>query len=157
MSEKQAGPAEKRGPASEEVQALLRAHIAQSDPHTVHAALGIRFESFDPDALTVAVDVSEKLFQHGGIVHGGVYVLLAESAASTAAAFYVDITQNDVSGLAINASHLRKVTEGKLTATATPLHRGRTTHVYNVDVRDAQARLVSTCRCTLAIRPRQQT
>jgi len=122
--------------------------------NTVLGKLGVEYTSFDPDAVTVEVPVSEALFQHAGIVHGGVYVLLAESVASTAAALTVDMTQVDVLGLEINANHLRAVTSGTVSATATAVHRGRMTHVYTVDVKDADGRLVCTSRCTLAIRPK---
>jgi 1,4-dihydroxy-2-naphthoyl-CoA hydrolase len=119
---------------------------------TVLGALGMRFTNLDKDEVTVEVDVGKHLFQHAGIVHGGVYVLLAESAASTAAALAVDILANRVTGMEINANHLLPVTEGALKATARPIHRGKTTHVYGIEVRDDKERLISIVRCTVAIR-----
>lgn len=132
----------------------VKAFIAARDPHTVHGALGVRVRSYDGPVLEL--DVGERLFQHAGIVHGGIYVLLAESAASFAAAMSVDIERSRVVGQEISASHLRAATAGVLVATARAIHRGRTSHVYAIDVEnevDGEKRLVSTCRCTLAIRP----
>lgn len=132
--------------------ALIKKAVAEVDANTVLGALDVRITSYEPDAVTVETDVSDRLFQHGGIVHGGVYVLLAESAASTAAAVAVDITRFRVSGMEINANHLRSVTSGSLKAVATPVHRGQTTHVYGVEITDQDERLISVGRCTMAIR-----
>lgn len=131
--------------------ALIEARHAD----TVMGALGMRYTSYDPDAVTAEVEVGPKLLQHAGIVHGGVYVVLAESVASAAAALSVDIATHDVNGMEINANHLRAVSEGSLKAVARPIHRGRTTHVYGIEVFDDRGRQVSVCRCTMAIRPRR--
>lgn len=129
------------------------AALAAMDPHTVHGTLGVRLERVEATGVTVAVEVSERLFQHAGIVHGGVFVLLAESAASLCAAASVDLAQVEVAGMEINANHLRKVTQGTLRATARPLHRGSSSHVYGVEVKNDDV-LVCVARCTIAIRPR---
>ena len=100
----------------------------------------------------MAVDISERLFQHAGIVHGGVFVVLAESAASIGAACRVDLTTSRVMGMEINANHLRPVTSGTLRAIARPMHVGRTTLVYGIDVQN-DGKLVCISRCTLAVRP----
>ena len=131
---------------------LLQKVVAEVDAQTVLGALGIKITSYDPEAVTVETEVSDRLYQHGGIVHGGVYVLLAESAASTSAALAVDITRYRVSGMEINANHLRSVTSGALRALSTPIHRGKTTHVYGVEITDDRQRLVSVSRCTIAVR-----
>lgn len=128
------------------------AFIQQQDPHTVLHALGVRIVQFDPECSVVEVEVSERLFQHAGVVHGGIYVLLAESAASIAAALTVDVTKFRVAGQEISASHLRSSTSGLLRATARPIHKGRSALVYGVDVTNDD-RLVSTVRCTVAVRP----
>lgn len=132
--------------------AELLEFIRQRDPHTVLHTLGVRITQFDPECCTVEVDVDERLYQHAGIVHGGVYVLLAESAASIAAALTVDVTRCRVAGQEVSASHLRSSTTGLLRATARPLHIGRSTLVYAIDVTNDD-RLVSTCRCSIAVRP----
>lgn len=133
---------------SEQLLALMH----ERDPHTIHARLGIRVEKVGKDECVVAVDVGEHLFQHGGVVHGGVYVLLMESAASMLCAFSVDITKNRVAGQEVSASHVRSATTGTITARARPLHVGKSAIVCACDV-DNDGRLVSTGRLTIAIRP----
>lgn len=135
-------------PSREDVIELIR----RQEPHTVLATLGIEVTRFDPDQTVVETEVSERLFQHAGIVHGGVYVLLAESAASTAAALTVDVTRCRIAGQEISASHVRASTSGRLRAEARPVHKGRSSIVYVIDVTN-DGRLVSTCRCTIAVRP----
>ncbi len=135
-------------PTKEDVIAFMR----EQDPHTVHATLGVRIVELDAAKVVLELDVSERLFQHAGVVHGGVYVLLAESAASGAAALTVDVTKYRVAGQEISASHVRAATSGVLRAEARPLHAGRTSLVYAIDVTN-DGKLVSTCRCTIAVRP----
>ena len=121
--------------------------------HTVMETLGIRVEAYDPSRVVVAVDVSERLFQPAGVVHGGIYVLLAETAASIAAVLAVDASKETVMGMEINANHLRPVTEGTIRAISSLLHQGRTTLVYHIDIRDEKDRLIAVSRCTMARRP----
>jgi 1,4-dihydroxy-2-naphthoyl-CoA hydrolase len=135
-------------PSHDEVIAFMHSRHDQ----TVLHALGVRMVKFDKDESVVEVEVSERLFQHAGIVHGGVYVLLAESAASIAAALSVDLGRFRVAGQEISASHVRPSTEGTLRAVARPLHTGRTAIVYDCRVEN-DGKLVSTCRCTIAVRP----
>ena len=127
--------------------------IKQANEHTVMSKLGLEIASFDPDELVVTAKVGEHLFQPAGIVHGGVYVLMAESAASIAATLSIDLSKEIAFGMEINANHLRPVSEGSLKAIATPLHRGKTTHLYDIKIYDEKQRLISVSRCTIAIRP----
>jgi len=131
------------------------AHFERANPHTVFAPLGVRVERYDPDAMTVALDIDERHHQHLGMLHGGVSALLAESAASMAAAMSVDMTRHIVAGVDLNATHVKPKRSGSLRATARPLFRGRTTHVYAVDITDEQGDLVCVSRCTIAVRPRK--
>ena len=131
------------------------AHTERANPHTVFAPLGIRVEAYDPDAMVVALDIDERHHQHLGVLHGGVSVLLAESAASMAAAMSVDSRRFIVAGVDISATHLKMKRGGTLRATARPLFRGRSTQVYTVDIRDEVGDLVCASRCTIAVRPRK--
>ena len=142
-------PDEDMSPVSPE---QLAAFLAEQNPHTVLGTLGIRMTVQSKALAVVEVDVSERLFQHAGIVHGGIYVLLAESAASVAAAYTVDVTRYRVAGQEISASHVRPATAGVLRASARPVHTGRTQLVYAIDVEN-DGKLVSVCRCTIAVRP----
>jgi uncharacterized protein (TIGR00369 family) len=129
--------------------------VEETNPRTVFAPLGIRVARYDPDDMQVAMDIDDRHRQHLGVLHGGVSALLAESAASLAAAMSVDLRAEVVAGVDLNATHLRPKTSGSLLATARPIHRGRTTHVYRVDVTDENGDLVCAARCTIAVRRKQ--
>ncbi len=92
--------------------ATFKGFVEQANPHTVFAPLGIRVVSYEVDAFQVAIDVDERHFQHLGVVHGGIYALLAESAASMAAARSVDMSKHIVAGVDLNATHLKPKRSG---------------------------------------------
>lgn len=127
--------------------------VEARNPRTVFEPLGIRVTKYDPDAMQVAMDVDHRHHQHLGMLHGGVSALLAESAASLAAAMSVDLSKHIIAGVDLNATHLRAKRGGTLFATARPLFRGRTTHVYGIEITDERDELVCVARCTIAIRP----
>jgi 1,4-dihydroxy-2-naphthoyl-CoA hydrolase len=128
--------------------------VESRNRHTVFEPLGIRVASYDPDKMQVAMDIDHRHHQHLGVLHGGVSALLAESAASLAAAMSVDLRTHTVAGVDVNATHLRPKRGGSLLATARPLYRGHTTHVYAVEITDEKDELVCAARCTIAIRKR---
>ncbi|MGE5235869.1 MAG: PaaI family thioesterase [Acidobacteriota bacterium] len=130
-------------------------YVERLNPHTVFAPLGIRVHSYDPEAFAVALDIDERHYQHMGIVHGGIYALLAESAASMAAAMSLDMTKHTIAGVDLNATHLKVKRNGTIVATARPIFRGRSTHVYGIEISDGEGDLVCVSRCTLAVRPRK--
>lgn len=120
---------------------------------TVSATLGMRVIAYNPDALQIGLDIDDRHRQPMGWLHGGVSALMAESAASVAAAMSIDVERFEAFGVDLNATHLRAKRTGSLVATARPLHRGRAMHVYRVDVADEKGHLICAARCTLAIRP----
>ena len=83
-------------------------------------------------------------------LQGGVSVVLAESAASTGANLHCPPGKSAV-GQEINANHVRTKRSGMLRAVAVPLHVGRTSQVWSIEIRDEQAKLVCVSRCTLAV------
>lgn len=127
-------------------------YIKQKNKDTVFDALGIEVTNWDPDQLTVSIEVDHRHMQHVGYVHGGIYVLMAESAASIAACLRVDVQKYDVFGMEINANHIHASQSGVIHAQAKLLHHGRTSMVYHIDVRDGENRLLCVSRCTVAIR-----
>ncbi len=89
--------------------------------------------------------------QQVGYLHGGISVVLAESVASLGTVLNIDASRQMAFGLEINANHLRPKREGQLTAIATPIHRGRTTHVWDIRISDENDKLVCISRCTVAV------
>jgi len=131
--------------------------IEKQNKHTVFAALGIKVLSYEPHSFSVGLKIDKRHMQHLGHVHGGIFVVLAESAASLAAAFFIDTSTFHVVGMEINANHLRSATQGNLRAISSNIYRGKTTHVYSIniynDMSNNEERLVCVSRCTIAIRP----
>ncbi|MHB8219463.1 MAG: PaaI family thioesterase [Acidimicrobiales bacterium] len=118
--------------------------------HTVGALLGIETVEATPERVVLRVPVTWKVHQPYGILHGGVSALLAESAASYGGALSVPPGKLVV-GIELNASHLRPMRDGVLTATATPVRKGRTVQVWDISLAGDDGRAVCRARCTLAV------
>lgn len=112
--------------------------------------LDIKIEEASPERVSATMPVTPDHHQPFGVLHGGVSVVLAESAASIGAHLAAPSGRTAV-GIEVNANHVRSVREGQLSATATPLHTGRTTQVWTVEIRDEDDQLVCASRCTLAV------
>lgn len=98
------------------------------------------------------LSVGPRVMQPMGIVHGGVYASIAETLASMGTAAAVVGRGNVPLGMANNTSFLRPVTGGTVHATATAIHRGRTSWIWDVEMRDDEGRLCATSRVTIAVR-----
>jgi 1,4-dihydroxy-2-naphthoyl-CoA hydrolase len=117
---------------------------------TAVALLGIEFLEVGDDFIRARVPVDSRTRQPMGILHGGVSVVLAETLGSCGAAFACPAGHRAV-GLDINANHLRSVTEGWVTGIARPIHVGRTTHVWQIDLSSEKGQLTCVSRITMAI------
>jgi 1,4-dihydroxy-2-naphthoyl-CoA hydrolase len=118
--------------------------------HDIHGLLDVEVLEAGPTRVVLRLPVTWKVHQPYGILHGGVSALLAESAASFGASLAAG-PDRQVVGIEINASHLRSVRDGHLTATATPLRAGRTVQVWTVTLTDDEERLICQARCSLAV------
>lgn len=119
-------------------------------PGTIHESLGIRVLESDPDRVVMEMPVGPAVHQPFGLLHGGASAVIAESAASFGA--YLNCAEGQVSvGTDLNISHLRARRDGIVQAIATPVRKGRTIHVWSVDIVDGDGVLVAVARCTLAI------
>ena len=115
------------------------------------AAMGIEIVSLTPEKVVATMPVDHRTQQPFGLLHGGASAALAETVASLGAYLNVDPETQAAVGVELNANHLRGKTEGIVTATATPVRRGRTIHVWDIKIEDEESRLVCVSRCTLAI------
>jgi uncharacterized protein (TIGR00369 family) len=132
----------------EQSNSLLRKGMAE--------AIGIEITSLAADKVVATMPVDDRTKQPFGLLHGGASAALAETVASLGAYMNVDQATQGAVGVELNANHIRGKTEGVVTATATPLHRGRTIHVWEVRIEDEESRLVCVSRCTLAIVNRRE-
>jgi len=112
--------------------------------------LGIEFLEVGDDFIRARVPVDTRTRQPYGLLHGGVSVVLAETLGSCGAA-YACAPGHRAVGLDINANHLRGATEGWVTGTTRPVHLGRTTQVWQIDMHDEAGRPTCVSRITMAI------
>lgn len=111
--------------------------------------IGMKYREVGPDRVVVTVPVGPHLHQPHGIVHGGVYCAIVETVASVAGSVWVG-GEGKVVGVNNSTDFLRAVTEGTLTATGTPVHRGRSQQLWRVEITDDQDRTVAVGQVRLA-------
>ena len=120
---------------------------------TAIAHLGIEFTQVGDDYLAGRVPVDKRTVQPYGLLHGGVSVVLAETLGSSAAACAAPPGFRVV-GLDINANHLKGVVSGWVTGTARPVHLGRSTQVWQIDMANDAGELTCVSRLTIAVLPK---
>lgn len=123
--------------------------------HGMAATLGIELLELSEARVVATMPVDERTRQPFGILHGGASVALAETVASLGAAARIDRERFVAVGQEINANHLRPKSDGVVRATGVPVHSGRTSQVWSIEIADEQGRLVCISRCTLAVVPRR--
>lgn len=131
-------------------QPIVLDDLAAHARNTAIDHLGIEFLEVGDDYLRARVPVDRRTVQPFGLLHGGVSVVLAETLGSVGATFSCTPGHRPV-GLDINANHLRSATSGWVTGVARPVHLGRTTQVWQIDMSDEQGRLTCVSRLTMAI------
>ncbi|MBX3620746.1 MAG: hotdog fold thioesterase [Rhizobacter sp.] len=136
-------PAIWKQPASVEILTALSVNTAST-------YVGIEFLEVGDDYLSARMPVDPRTRQPAGILHGGMSVVLAETLGSCGAALAAP-RGHRVVGLDINANHLRAVTEGWVTGVARPIHIGRTTQVWQIDMRNDDGKLTCVSRITMAV------
>jgi 1,4-dihydroxy-2-naphthoyl-CoA hydrolase len=127
----------------------IQAHV----PGTMGSVLGIELTEIGENFLKARMPVDERTIQPYGLLHGGASAALAETLGSVGSAYVIDQTKYYCVGLEINANHVRGVRDGFVYGTATPLHLGRTTHVWDIRIHDEREKLVCVSRLTVAIVP----
>lgn len=115
--------------------------------------LGMEWVEIGDDFLKMSLRVNEKTRQPYGLLHGGASCVLAETVGSVASALVIDQANFFCVGLEINANHVKGAREGLVIGTATPLHLGKTTHVWDIKIRDEKEKLICVSRLTVAIIP----
>lgn len=118
---------------------------------TMGEHLGIEFTGIGENFMKARMPVDNRTRQPYGLLHGGASATLAETLGSVASAFVIDQQRFYCVGLEINANHIRSAREGYVYGTATPLHLGKTTHVWDIRIYDEKEKLVCVSRLTVAI------
>lgn len=120
--------------------------------NTILETLSIQVTEASSELVVGTMPVSSTVHQPYGLLHGGASVVLAESLGSIGGNLNVDSGLACV-GLDINANHIKAVRSGVLTGRARPLHRGRQTQVWEIEIKNEEGSLICISRLTLAVVP----
>jgi 1,4-dihydroxy-2-naphthoyl-CoA hydrolase len=134
---------------------LILSDISSFGDDNMGAHLGMEFSELGPDYLKGKIPVDHRTRQPYGLLHGGASVALAETLGSVASALIVDHSKYMCVGLEINANHVRSARHGFVTGICTPIHLGRSTHVWDIRLHDEREKLICVSRLTVAIIKRQ--
>ena len=115
--------------------------------------VGLEYLQASPEEVRARVAVTDDVRQPVGLVHGGVYMVMAESMCSGATWDAVHENGMGAMGQSNSATFLRPITDGHVNAAAKPRHRGRTSWVWDVEITDDEGRPCALVRVTVAVRP----
>lgn len=116
--------------------------------NTLMETLEIEFIDLGDDFITAKMPVTSKVHQPYGILHGGATAALAESVGSCASAFFLRDSNKIINGIELSINHVKSKKEGEVFATAKAIHKGRTTHLWEVRIVDEEGNLISLCKIT---------
>lgn len=116
--------------------------------------LGIEFTEVGTDFLKATMPVDHRTKQPAGLLHGGASAALAETIGSMASICLVNIDTHYIVGIEINANHIRKVTSGFVTGTATLISKSRKLHIWDIKITNDQEDLVCISRLTVMVLPK---
>jgi 1,4-dihydroxy-2-naphthoyl-CoA hydrolase len=119
--------------------------------NTILEVLGIKTIELGDDYIVGTMPVDKRTHQPMGLLHGGASAVLIESLGSIGSTLIVDITKQNIVGIDINANHIRGVKSGLVTGKASIVHCGRKTHVWQVDIKDDENKLVCSGRLTVMV------
>ena len=126
-------------------------YINSTSKNTLMETLNIKFLEASADKVVATMPVNSSVHQPDGILHGGASVALAETVGSFASALSINRETQTIRGIEISANHLRSIKEGLVIATAIPLHRGRTTQLWEIRIIDEDQRLISLCKLSTMV------
>ncbi|MCS6831939.1 MAG: hotdog fold thioesterase [Flammeovirgaceae bacterium] len=135
--------------------ALFSADYLNAHRSNMTAHVDILFLEVNEQHLIARMPVDYRTTQPMGILHGGASVVLAETLGSVGALAHIDSSKYYPVGLEINANHIRTVRNGYVYGKATPIHLGRRTHVWGIEITDEEGKLVCISRLTVAILERE--
>jgi len=126
--------------------------VNQTSRGTMGEHLGIEVTEIGEDFIIGKMPVDNRTRQPYGILHGGASVVLAESLGSLGANLCVDMTKQHCVGLAINSNHIRSVKEGYVYGKATLFHKGRSTQIWQIEIKNEEGKIVNVSRLTMAVK-----
>lgn len=125
--------------------------IAWMSKDTILETIGIEITELTDNSIKGKMPVDKRTRQPAGILHGGASVVLAESLGSIASNLIIDNTKYYCVGLDVNANHIRPADKGYVYGAATPIHIGKKTHVWSIEIKNEEDKLVCISRLTMAV------
>lgn len=127
------------------------ADIEWMEKGTMAEAIGIEITEITEDSIKGRMPIDHRTVQPMKILHGGANVALAETLGSVGSNLIVDNSKYACLGLDINANHLRPGTSGFVYGEAKPIHIGKKTHVWAIEIKDEKGKLICVSRLTMAV------
>ncbi len=116
--------------------------------NTLMETLEISFCEVGIDYLVAKMPVTPRVHQPDGVLHGGAMVALAESVGSAASFLFLNAEDFYIRGIEISANHVKSIREGNVYARAEIVHKGRTTQLWDIKIRDEEENLISIVKLT---------
>jgi len=129
--------------------------LATLAKNTMGEYIGIEFTAIGENYLKARMPVDHRTNQPYGLLHGGASCVLAETLGSIASALIIDRSTFICVGLEINANHIRSARQGFVNGITTPLHLGKSTHVWDIKIYDEDQKLICVSRLTVAVIPKK--
>ena len=123
--------------------------------NTLMETLHINYTDVGSDFLTASMPVTPRVYQPDGVLHGGAMLALAESVGSAACFVFLDAENFSIRGIEMSANHVKSMRDGHVHATAKLLHKGRTTQVWNILLKNDEDQLISAAKLTTIALPKQ--
>lgn len=125
--------------------------IYKWNPATILNTLGIEITEIGDNYVCGKMPVDHRTIQPAGILHGGASVVLAETLGSVASRLMLNPETHYAVGMEVNANHLKPVRKGFVFGKCTPIHLGRTTHIWSIEIRNELEKLSCISRLTMSI------
>jgi 1,4-dihydroxy-2-naphthoyl-CoA hydrolase len=126
-------------------------HLQDISKNTMVEHLGMEFTELGDNHISARMPVDHRTHQPMGLLHGGASVALAETLGSVASSLLVDMNVYNCVGIEINANHIKSARSGFVYGTATPIHIGNKTHVWDIRITNEDKALVCVSRLTVAV------
>lgn len=128
---------------------LTLEEVKEINKGTMMETLGIEYLEIKEGYVYAQMFVKKELSQPYGMLHGGASMAMAESIGGVGSAYFLGIKDYIIRGMQLSANHVKAAKVGTYVyGTATIIHKGRQTHVWNIDIKNEEGELVSSCRLT---------
>jgi 1,4-dihydroxy-2-naphthoyl-CoA hydrolase len=134
---------------------LTPSEINEFNRETMQETLGLTFTEVGENYLVAELPVDSRTKQPYGILHGGASVVLAESLGSMASNMLFETPDQECLGIEISANHIKAMREGKVVGRVSPIHLGKTLHVWDIRISAPDGALVCVSRLTVLVRARR--